>query len=177
MLGPLGIELHSLAEFSQTKDLEVAETAETFAGNAALKAQAYFEQLKLPVLADDSGLEVLALNNQPGVASNRWYQGSDADRNAALLQRLINVSDRRARFVTVLCLLEQREQPIFFRGEVEGIIAREPRGVDGFGYDPIFIPEGYSQTFAEMGIAVKNTLSHRARALIQLQEYLRSKNN
>ena len=172
-LGSLGIELYSLAEFAQTAQLDVEETADSFAGNALLKAEAYFSELHLPVLADDSGLEVLALGNEPGVASNRWHPGSDADRNKALLQRLVHVSDRRARFVTVLCLLAREKQPIFFRGEVTGTITLEPVGTEGFGYDPIFMPDGYNQTFAEMGIAAKNTLSHRARALQQLQDYLK----
>lgn len=175
-LEPLAIELHSLAEYPQTAQLAVAETADSFAGNAQLKADAYFSKLQLPVLADDSGLEVIALNNEPGVASNRWYPGPDAARNTALLQRMEHQSDRRARFVTVLCLLESEHQPIFFRGEVTGQIAFEPVGNDGFGYDPIFIPDGYEQTFAEMGVALKNTLSHRARALTQLKEYLQNRN-
>lgn len=176
LLEPLGIELHSLAEYAQTAQLDVAETADSFAGNALLKAQAYYKQLHMPVLADDSGLEVLALNNAPGVASNRWCPGSDQDRNQALLKRMEKSTDRRAKFVTVVCLLESDHQPPqFFRGEVLGSIAVEPKGAAGFGYDPIFIPNGYAETFAEMGIEHKNKLSHRARALEQLKEFFQKR--
>lgn len=175
LLRPLDIELHTIAEYPETAGLDVAETAPDFQGNALLKAEAYGGRLKLPVLADDSGLEVDALDGQPGVASNRWFPGSDHDRNQALLDRLANQTNRLARFVTVLCLLEPNQPPRFFRGEVVGSLAYEPIGDDGFGYDPIFIPKGCTRSFAEMGITLKNTLSHRARALEQLLGYLQKR--
>lgn len=173
LLAPLGISVSTVADYPQTRSLEVAETAPDFAGNAALKAKAYAQALALPVLADDSGLEVTALGGEPGVASNRWFPGSDADRNEALLARLVGVTDRTARFVSVVCFFDPAEDSLeFFRGEVSGAIAEKPSGDAGFGYDPIFIPTGYTQSFAELGADVKNTLSHRAVALQKFVEWL-----
>ncbi len=175
-LQPLGILTTSVADYPQTAKLDVAETATDFQGNAELKATAYAKALNLPVLADDSGLEVISLDNEPGVSSNRWFKGSDADRNQALLARLLDKTDRRARFVTVLCFFD----PItnvkkFFRGEVDGVIITEPAGEAGFGYDPIFVPEGQTKTFAELGIEIKNQLSHRGRALQLFKQQLEQK--
>lgn len=173
LLEPLGLDLHTISEYPQTASLEIAETAQTFADNALLKAQGYAAHLHLPILSDDSGLEVLALGNEPGVASNRWFPGTDADRNTALLKRLEGITDRRARFVTVLCLLDPSlSKPVFFKGEVNGVIAHTPKGLNGFGYDPIFIPDGFTQSFAELGTELKNTLSHRAKAMEQLLVFL-----
>ncbi len=172
-LAPLGVVVKSVADFENTKTMDVAETAASFAGNAELKATEYAEILQLPVLADDSGLEVTVLNNEPGVASNRWFTGTDADRNQALLKRLLEFKDRSARFVTTLCFYDPKtKEKQFFDGAVEGKIALQPTGVSGFGYDPIFVPNGYTQSFGELGIEIKNTLSHRAKALEKFAKWL-----
>lgn len=158
---------------SEVKRLDVAETAPDFAGNALLKARAFAEQTGQITLADDSGLELVAKPGFPGVASHRWHPGTDADRNQALLQLMKNWPDRRARFVTVLCLYWPTSQKVFyFTGEIRGKIAEKVHGEAGFGYDPLFIPEGYQNSFAELGLAVKNQISHRSRALQQLKHFL-----
>lgn len=155
--------------------LDVPETGSTFSENALIKAKAYAAEFNMPTLADDSGLEVAALNNNPGVNSNRWHPGSDAERNAALLKRLEGQSNRAARFVTVACLyFPDADNQHYFEGSVEGRIASAPAGSDGFGYDPLFIPEGHDQTFAELGIEVKNRLSHRAQAFTLVKQFLTS---
>lgn len=168
----------SISEFSKLAILPVPEeVGETFAANAYTKAKYYAQYWSGPVLADDSGLEVVALNNQPGVKSNRWLAGSDQDRNKAILARLQGNSDRQAKFIAVICWLESATaSPVFFRGEVAGKIALNSAGQAGFGYDPIFIPEGFDKTFAELGGEVKNKLSHRALALGQLLKFLGLKN-
>lgn len=160
--------------------LDVVESGETFAENALLKAKAYSEKYNLVSLADDSGLEVKALDNKPGVNSNRWFAGSDADRNQELLKLLKNHPDRSARFVTVACLYFPKTQNChFFEGSVDGIIGdlEKGRGSAGFGYDPIFIPNGFEQTFAELGVEKKNQLSHRARAFAQVRDFLKNLKN
>lgn len=155
---------------------EIAETGNTFEENAAIKAEAaslHFEGL---VLADDSGLEVDALNGQPGVHSARFagVHGDDAANNALLLKRLEACAkgDRRARFRCVLAVAQKGKTRAVFSGEVEGVIIEQLQGKEGFGYDPLFIPEGYSETFAQLGSEVKNNLSHRSRALGKLRGWL-----
>lgn len=153
--------------------LDVDEVGETFSDNALLKARAYADKYQLATLADDSGLEVISLDNQPGVNSNRWFAGSDQDRNDELLRLMQNSKDRSARFVTVACIyFPETRNCHFFEGTVDGTIATAPRGEDGFGYDPIFIPDGYTQTFAELGVSEKNRLSHRAKAFAQVKKFL-----
>jgi XTP/dITP diphosphohydrolase len=162
----------SWAELAKT---EVNEVGDTFDANARLKANYYAQRTKLPTIADDSGLLVHAFNGFPGVASNRWQKGSDVQRNQALLQKMQKLADRQAAYISVVCLIDplhHREQ--FFEGKVEGEIAITPKGKAGFGYDPIFIPSGYNQTFGQLGDRVKNQISHRSRALSQLASYLRA---
>lgn len=154
-------------------DFDVEETGETFTENALLKAKAFAAIAHAPVVADDSGLMVHALNGEPGVHSKRWIPGSDHDRNMHLLEKLKDQSDREAEFITVLALyLPDTDTAHFFEGRVSGKIGAEERGNAGFGYDPLFIPDGYTQTFAELGEEVKNTLSHRARAVQKLKVFL-----
>ena len=149
------------------------ETGTTFQENALIKARASAPHYTGWVVAEDSGLEVTALSGEPGVHSKRWVEGTDQDRNQYLLNKLQNTPNRSARFVTVACLLNsQTGDHLFFEGEIIGEIATQELGSDGFGYDPIFIPEGYSETFAQLGNDVKNTLSHRARALLKVKQYL-----
>lgn len=153
--------------FQELENVDPAETADTFEGNAEIKAREYGQIVGIPTIAGDAGLEVKALGGKPGVKSKRFYPGSDSDRNQELLRLLAGKDARSAQFVTVFCLYDPARlpSPQFFRGVVKGTIAQDPRGSNGFGYDPIFIPNGYDQTFAELDFAEKNKLSHRSRAL------------
>jgi len=155
---------------------EVPETGETFQENALLKARSVSKETGLLVLAEDSGLEVEALKGAPGVRSARFAGGDATDEEnieklLALLKDL-PYEQRRARFVCVAVLHFPDEQEIIREGELQGQIAREPCGRYGFGYDPVFIPEGYDRTLAELGPAVKDEISHRRKALEQLREEL-----
>jgi XTP/dITP diphosphohydrolase len=155
---------------------DIPETADTLEGNALLKAQYIKKHYGYNCFADDTGLEVKALNNAPGVYSAR-YAGESKDSKAnmwKILWELENKSDRSARFRTVIALI-LGEKEYLFEGVVEGKLIREARGNTGFGYDPIFVPEGYTETFAEMGANIKNTISHRAKAVEKLKEFLDEK--
>lgn len=156
----------------------VPETGETFLENARLKAIGYSKQTKLLTLADDSGLEVDALDGAPGVRSARYsHEGaSDADRTSKLLSELsgVRAAERTARFVSVIAIADQDGQIIHVsKGACEGRVADAPKGSGGFGYDPIFIPAGLDQTFAELQPEVKNRISHRARAFAGAYQFLR----
>lgn len=153
---------------------EIVEDAETFEGNALKKARTLAPFTQGWVLADDSGLEVDALNGAPGVHSARFAgeHGNDAANNALLLQKLHHTSHRTARFVCVLVLLGPNDTTHVVRGTCEGSIALTPAGNSGFGYDPLFIPDGYTQTFAELGDTIKARISHRAHAVQTLQPIL-----
>lgn len=159
-----GVELVSLEAFPHAPD--VIEDRDTLRGNAAKKAEELHRWTGLPAMADDTGLEVDALGGAPGVRSAR-FAGDDADdvaNRTLLLARLQGTDDRRARFRTVVALATDQGTR-FFEGACEGQIIREERGHGGFGYDPIFQPEGHDLTFAEMDDAAKNAISHRGRAL------------
>ncbi|MET9019006.1 RdgB/HAM1 family non-canonical purine NTP pyrophosphatase [Actinopolymorpha sp. NPDC004070] len=151
---------------------EPAETEATFAGNALLKARAAFEHSGLPAIADDSGLCVDALNGMPGVLSARWsgVDKDDARNNALLLAQLADVpAERRgAAFVACVALVLPGGQEHVVEGRVAGAIATEPRADGGFGYDPLFVPEGGTRTFAQMSAEEKDAVSHRGRALREL---------
>ncbi|MFO1489584.1 MAG: RdgB/HAM1 family non-canonical purine NTP pyrophosphatase [Kiritimatiellia bacterium] len=147
---------------------EPEETGATFAENAAIKARALAAHAGCPALADDSGLEVDALDGAPGVRSARYAgrHGDDAANNRLLLEKLRGGRNRRARFRCALALAAPDGTILATAGGAcEGTIATEARGASGFGYDPLFIPDGHTRTFAELGAEVKNRLSHRARAL------------
>mgnify|MGYP006267507603 CR=1 FL=1 len=156
----------------------VEETAPDFRGNALLKARALAARVEDKIiLADDSGLSVDALEGRPGVRSARYAgaAASDEDNMDRVLMDLKNVAscDRQASFICVLCLVwPGREDPYFFEGRVHGTLTDLPRGDSGFGYDPIFIPRGYTETFGELGAEVKNAISHRALALKQLKSWM-----
>ena len=157
------------------ESFDVEENGQTFKENALLKARAYAELTNLPTIADDSGLEVEVLDGFPSVNSNRWFVGSTHERNLALLEKMQNASNRRARFYSVICFFDPKtQQAQFFDGEIKGEIASEPRGnkIEGFGYDPIFIPEGFSQSFSQLGVEFKNTISHRRQALTKLSQFV-----
>lgn len=152
---------------------DIPETADTLQGNALIKARTIFEKTGLNCFADDTGLEVYALGNAPGVHSARYAgeQRSDDENISKLLQELDNKSDRKARFRTVIALILDGKE-FLFEGIVEGEIRREATGNNGFGYDPVFSPENEKKTFAEMTLEEKNQMSHRARAFKKLTEFL-----
>ena len=172
------INILSLADINCHAD--IPETADTLEGNALQKAQYVVDHFGMSCFADDTGLEVDALNGEPGIYSAR-YAGENHDSEAnmtKLLKKLGQNNNRKAQFRTVIALLvveggETRQH--LFEGIVKGEIIRERRGGEGFGYDPIFQPEDYSQTFAEMGSEAKNAISHRGRAVRKLVEYLTNK--
>lgn len=155
---------------------ELPETQPTLEGNSLQKAEYVFQKYQVPCFADDTGLEVEALNGEPGVYSARYageHKNSD-DNIELLLEKLRNVSNRIARFRTVVTLVGLQEKPLAFEGIIEGTIITEKRGSAGFGYDPVFIPKGYDKTFAEMTLREKSTLSHRSMAIKKLEAFLKT---
>ena len=167
-------------------DIDIPETGTTLEANALQKAQYIYDHYHMDCFADDTGLEVDALNGAPGVYSARYAggEGHDSEANMTkLLHELGNNNNRKARFRTVIALIQKKDvcpcgctsikQIHQFEGIVNGEIIRERRGGEGFGYDPIFQPEGYDKTFAELGMNIKNHISHRARAVAKLAEFLK----
>lgn len=157
-------------------DTDIPETGDTLEENALIKARYLWEEKGINCFADDTGLEVEALDNAPGVYSARYAgeQKSSADNVQKLLQELADKPNRKARFRTVIAaILDGKEY--LFEGIVSGSIATQPKGASGFGYDPVFVPDGYTETFAELGDHVKNTISHRARAVRNFCNYLNNK--
>jgi len=179
-----GFEVVSLSDIGCTED--IPETGTTLKENAQQKAEYIYEKYGIPCFADDTGLEVEALNGEPGIYSARYAainnagEGHDSEANmTVLLQKLDGKDNRNAHFKTVICLIEKdsstgNPQQLFFEGIVEGAITTVRSGAEGFGYDPIFQPEGYDKTFAELGNDIKNSISHRARAVAKLAEYLKA---
>lgn len=158
-------------------EADIPETADTLEGNAALKAEYIYKNYGLDCFADDTGLEVEALGGAPGVYSARYAGGEGHDSEAnmkKLLAELEGKSNRKAQFRTAICLIEGGVEHLF-EGVVKGEIIERKRGCSGFGYDPVFVPEGYTETFAEMGSEEKNKISHRARATQKLCDYLNRK--
>jgi XTP/dITP diphosphohydrolase len=153
---------------------QIEETGTTFLENARLKAEGISRVVDGWVLSDDSGLEVDALDGAPGVWSSSFGgdEGNHARNNERLIAEMAGKTDRRARFRCTMVLAREGLEQANFSGTVEGRIIEAPRGAAGFGYDPLFIPDGYEQTFSELGEDVKNTLSHRSRALAQVIGYL-----
>ena len=148
----------------ETARLIVEETGKSYSENAMLKARAWAAESGLPCLADDSGLEVNALDGAPGLYSARVITGQDEDKVSWLLSQLQGKSDRRARFAASLALCVPDEYTLITEGYCYGVIADSLRGNNGFGYDPVFIPDGYSLTFAELDAQTKNSISHRTNA-------------
>lgn len=170
------IEILSLADIDCHDD--IPETAETLQGNALIKARWVKERYGFDCFADDTGLEVSALGGAPGVHTARYAYPDRHDPEAntqKLLEALKNKNDRSARFRTVVALIYKGEEHLF-EGIVEGHISTEKRGTEGFGYDPVFSPEDTGLTFAELGTEVKNRISHRARAVQQLVDFLKKSN-
>ena len=184
ILGPQ-FEVVSLADIGCHED--IPETGSTLEENALMKAEYIYNKYHLNCFADDTGLEVEALDGAPGVYSARYAGGEGHDSEAnmqKLLRELANNNNRKARFRTVIALIEKKDvcpcgctsikQIHKFEGIVNGEITQEKSGIEGFGYDPIFKPEGYDLTFAELGTDIKNQISHRARATQKLAEYLKT---
>ncbi|MCB2407215.1 non-canonical purine NTP diphosphatase [Hymenobacter lucidus] len=171
---PASIELLSLRDIGCHEELP--ETQDTLEGNARQKAEYVWQHYQTSCFADDTGLEVAALNGEPGVYSARYAgpQRSAADNVAKLLQELQGKADRSAQFRTVIALVLPDGAVHEFAGAVDGHITEDVRGTDGFGYDPVFRPEEQDVTFAEMTLAEKNTLSHRARAVAGLVGFLQT---
>ncbi len=171
-------EIVSLKEIGCHED--IPETGNTLEENALQKARYISERYHISCFADDTGLEVEALGGAPGVHSARYAEGTDHDSEAnmtKLLGELEGKENRQARFRTVIALIElgedETENVHLFEGIVEGNISTERQGNEGFGYDPIFVPEGYEKSFAALGETIKNHISHRARAVKKLAEYLK----
>ncbi|WP_302446339.1 non-canonical purine NTP diphosphatase [Paraprevotella clara] len=166
------IEILSLADIHCHAD--IPETADTLEGNARQKSRYVYEHYGLDCFADDTGLEVESLGGAPGVYSARYANGQGHDSQAnmnKLLKEMEEKNYRKAQFRTIISLIEKGEERQF-EGIVKGQITREKRGESGFGYDPIFQPDGYETTFAELGSDIKNRISHRARAVAALCDYL-----
>ena len=169
-----GVEVLSLNDINCHDD--IPETADTLQGNALIKARYIYEKYGLDCFADDTGLEVEALGGEPGVYSAR-YAGEECNSEAnmhKLLHNLTGKKNRNAQFRTVIALIINGEE-MLFNGIVKGTITEEKCGTSGFGYDPVFIPEGFSESFAQMDSATKNSISHRYRATKELSNYLKEK--
>ena len=174
-------EILSLADIGCHED--IPETGNTLEANAHQKAEYVFDHYHIDCFADDTGLEVDALGGAPGVHSARYAEGTDHNSEAnmaKLLRELGDNDNRKARFRTVISLIQMEggnpvcSREYQFEGVVEGRINREKHGSEGFGYDPVFIPEGYDKSFAELGEEIKNQISHRARAVKKLAEWLKT---
>lgn len=175
LLNDLGIDLKSTLDYPDAE--EVNEDRPDLEGNALKKARYWYEKTGLPALADDTGLEVEALNGEPGVYSARYAgeNASDEENVRKLLHELDDKSDRSARFRTVVAFISTTGKEHLFEGICTGEIISEKRGEKGFGYDPVFVPDGYEQTFAELSSEEKNRISHRGKAVESLIEFLKQK--
>lgn len=171
ILAPTGFEIKGLTAIGFTREIE--ETGTTFHENAAIKAKAIYHETRMDCFADDSGLEVEALNGEPGVYSARYAgeHGNHQANNLKLLEALKSQTNRNACFKTVIALMIQGELH-YFEGRVDGQITEQIIGEKGFGYDPVFVPNGHHKTFAEMPAEIKNSISHRKRALEAMLGYL-----
>ena len=170
-----GFALSCLKDVNITE--EIPETADNLVDNALQKARYVYEKCGIPCFADDTGLEVDALGGAPGVYSAR-YAGEQKDSKLNMLLLLNNMNgktNRNARFRTIIAYIDENAQEHIFEGEIKGKIIENMAGENGFGYDPIFVPEGYEETFAELSSEIKNTISHRARAMEKFLSYINNK--
>ena len=170
-----GFALSCLKDVNITE--EIPETADNLVDNALQKARYVYEKCGIPCFADDTGLEVDALGGAPGVYSAR-YAGEQKDSKLNMLLLLKNMNgknNRDARFRTIIAYIDENAQEHIFEGEIKGKIIENMAGTNGFGYDPIFVPEGYDKTFAELSSEIKNTISHRARAMEKFLSYINNK--
>ena len=174
ILSPHHIVVYGLSDLSSKLE-DVNENGKTYAENALIKAKAVQKITTMPIISDDSGLEITALNNEPGLHSARYASSLGGHDNAIkeILNRLEDKKDRSARFVCDIVLLNVEDKPLVFEGVAEGTIAKEKAGEGGFGYDPIFINKETGKCFGLMSQEEKNTVSHRAKALKKLLTYLR----
>ena len=173
ILSPHGILVYGLNDLN-FKVPEVEENGETYLDNALIKAKSVLPFTTFPIIADDTGLEIKAMNNEPGLKTARFAQELGGYENA--FNKIFNElegKERDARFYCGIVILNIEEKPLKFEGIMEGKIASEIRGKAGFGYDPIFIPQGFDKCYAEMSEEEKNTISHRAKALLKFLTYLR----
>ena len=164
----------SLQDIGLTED--IPEVHNTLQGNARAKARYVFEKTGIPTFADDTGLEVEALDGKPGVLSARYAgpEKNDTQNIRKILHELENNNNRNARFRTVIAYIHSNGEEIFFEGTIHGVIGHKPKGSNGFGYDPVFIPEGFDTTFAEMPTHIKNKISHRSRTFSKFIKYLQN---
>ena len=170
-----GFALSCLKDVNITE--EIPETADNLVDNALQKAWYVYKKCGIPCFADDTGLEVEALNGAPGVYSAR-YAGEQKNSKLNMLLLLKNMTgkeNRNARFRTIIAYIDENAQEHIFEGEIRGKIIENMAGENGFGYDPIFVPEGYDKTFAQLSSEIKNTISHRARAMEKFLSYINSK--
>jgi len=177
LLSDLDINVLSLKDINFNSDIE--ENGKTFEENAYIKAKTIYDLYKIPVIADDSGLAVEALNGEPGVYSHR-YAGEECDdhkNNLKLIENLKGVSNRNAKYVCAICYIDQFGNVKYAKGEVSGIIVDSPKGNNGFGYDPYFYLEGFNKTMAQIDLCEKNKISHRANALNKLKEIIYEASN
>lgn len=167
------IEIVSLKEVGFNDEIE--ENGKTFSENALIKAKTIYDIYKIPVISDDSGLEVDALNGEPGVYSARWSGQGDEANNDKLLKLMEGVENRKANYACVICYYNGESEAKFFEGKCYGEIGFERYGTGGFGYDPLFILEGKKDTFATISLEEKNKMSHRSIAIKKLAAYLLDK--
>ena len=170
-----GFALSCLKDVNITED--IPETADNLVDNALQKAWYVYNKCGIPCFADDTGLEVEALDGAPGVYSAR-YAGEEKDSMKNMLLLLENMNgkeNRNARFRTIIAYIDENEEEHIFEGEIRGTIIENMAGTNGFGYDPIFVPEGYDKTFAQLSSEIKNTISHRARAMEKVLSYFNNK--
>ena len=174
ILSPHKITVYGLNDLN-LKPEDVEENADNYFGNALIKAKAVQKLTTMPIIADDSGLEIEAMDNQPGLHSARYASMHGGHENAikTILENLKMKDNRKARFVCDIVLLNEDEKPLLFEGIVKGHIAEQPYGEGGFGYDPIFVADELHKTYAEMTQEEKNKVSHRGKALLKLLTYLR----
>ena len=166
------IEIHNLKSFKKIK--EPNENGLSFAENAKIKSSFGLKNFNIPCFADDSGICIQAMKNEPGIKSKRFLDRFKTNENAFeyIISNVIKNKNDRAFFKTAICLSLRKNHHIVFEGKINGRISLKPKGSNGFGYDPIFIPEGYEKTFAEMNIKQKNTISHRMIALMKMESFL-----
>lgn len=165
----------TLNELNDFEDVE--EEGNTFEANSLFKAMHYFKKHQIPTLADDSGLEIEALNNEPGVFSKRYSGLGDHENNLLVLANMKGIKNRKAKFRCVLIFVMNQDNIIQFEGTIRGLIADEIRGAEGFGYDPIFMIKDENKTLAELGSIYKNKHSHRAQVLQAFKEYMDKNEN
>ena len=167
-----GVKLHNLKSFEKIK--EPIENGLSFAENAKIKSAFGLKFSDIPCFADDSGICVEAMKNKPGIKSKRFLDKFSTKRSAFdhIISNVIKNKNDKAFFKTVICLSIKKNHHIVFEGKINGRISIKPKGSNGFGYDPIFIPDGYKKTFAEMSIKEKNTISHRKIALMKMESFL-----